>query len=78
MKGLTGFWSKYGGARDSPFLSQHETTPDTWTCQSCAKLQVAAMGMNKYHIDDIGWINVCGPCKFNNCRELQKRRRCEP
>ena len=77
-KGMTGFWTKWGGARESAFGSQHEVLPDVWACQSCSKDQPLALGASKYHLEGVGWLNVCAACKHNGCRELIKRRRCEP
>jgi hypothetical protein len=70
LKGLTGGWSKHGGASDSLIK---EKIHGEWNCQSCAKIQPESLNPYIFQYGDL-FLRVCNKCINNGCVILLKRK----
>lgn len=71
QKGLTGGWSKYGGAKQQVVK---ESIDREWICQSCQARHAAEMTPYLYQFMDDEYIRVCAICISDDCAALRKRR----
>lgn len=69
-QGTTGYWTKYGGARNT--VLQEELDP-IWYCQSCGKPQPIDLKPYKKEILVGEFIRVCALCINDNTVELEIR-----
>ena len=73
LKGLTGGWSKWGGAKKSIWVNQHERLERFWICQSCGKQEPKQIPPFLYQYPFEEYLRVCAVCFNNNCIELKNR-----
>lgn len=74
-KGLTGFWSKWGGRSDKSVVArQDEEIPQIWYCQSCRTEQPMNLPPYFFKYDDMDFIRVCAVCINNGCEDFVQRR----
>lgn len=71
-KGITGGWSKWGGARKQAMQPKID---GLWHCQSCAKEQHPSMPPYTYQLAEGEHIRVCATCLKDGCATLWKRRK---
>lgn len=73
--GLTGYWSKWGGVRQSVVKDEIETE---WFCQSCTSVFPVELTPYRYEYPQGEYIRVCAACLNNDCECLKKRTAQEP
>lgn len=71
QKGLTGGWTKYGGARKHVIQKQIK---NTWCCQACGQERPKEMSPFSYEFMEGEYIRICGPCLNNGVIVLTSRR----
>lgn len=69
-KGLTGGWSKWGGARAAALK---EDIGDHWNCQSCGVVSPRRLTPYLYDFGYGEYLRVCAPCFANGCKRLKQR-----
>ena len=76
-KGLTGHWSKWGGARTGIATNQYgdDIAQEDWNCQSCGKTHPKDMSPYLYQYPENEYIRVCGVCYANKCIAMYERIR---
>lgn len=74
-KGLTGFWSKWGGARSGVATNQwgDAGVDDEWFCQSCNAPQPPQLSPFRFEYPDREFIRVCAVCYAEQCIKLFER-----
>jgi hypothetical protein len=72
-KGLTGHWTKYGGALYTIYPNQWDRPEVEWICQSCAKEQPKELNPYLFEYPEKEYIRVCSPCFAEDCLKLKKR-----
>jgi hypothetical protein len=70
MKGMTGKWSKYGGATGNIIQADIE---DVWFCQSCGEKQPKDLSPYLRQLDDDYVLRVCSKCIHNGCVQYYSR-----
>lgn len=71
QKGLTGGWSKYGGARQHVIKT---AIGKTWYCQSCGKERPKDMSPFLYQLQQGDYIRVCASCLHEGVVIIEERR----
>ncbi len=71
MSGLTGGWSKYGGARQSPLKQKLDKE---WACQSCGKMFAPSIRPLLFGYVEGEYLRVCATCFNNGCKDFMARR----
>lgn len=71
QEGLTGSWTKYGGMRYTVIQSK---VTNVWACQSCGKMESAAMSPYLWEALPGEYIRVCALCILDDCARFKKRR----
>lgn len=74
FKGLTGHWSKWGGARRDVYSGEGGTKllEEEWFCQTCGEKQPKELPPYLY-LYNLEYIRVCAVCFANHCQELFAR-----
>lgn len=71
QKGLTGGWSKYGGARQHVIKT---TITKTWICQSCGKETPKELSPFMVELVPGEFFRVCAVCVNNGTKIVTIRR----
>jgi len=71
QKGLTGGWTKYGGARQH-VIKTHITK--TWYCQACGKEKPKDMSPFLWEFTEGEHIRVCATCLHDGVVIVQHKR----
>lgn len=72
-KGVTGYWSKWGGGIKTPYKNQFSPVEESWRCQSCGKEMPKEISPFLYEYPEKEYIRVCPICLFTNCDTLKQR-----
>lgn len=71
QKGLTGGWSKYGGARQHVIKTKIEKT---WYCQACGTERPKDMSPFLWQLTDGEHIRVCAACLHDGVVIIEHKR----
>lgn len=68
--GMTGHWSKHGGARMDVW---REDLPLIWHCQSCGTRQPKDLTPYIYELQEGDYVRACASCYADGCTRLKVR-----
>lgn len=70
LKGLTGGWTKWGGAKHELYINQWDRDLGEWYCQNCGKKSPHELTPYMYEFPEKEFVRVCAPCFNEGCPKL--------